>query len=136
MFIVKNIPFKSTDYNVTSPKYNKLTIDKLPIIKKPEQLSYILLLDEYRTKHGKDLKPAISRGGNSVPADTVCPRCGAPHKYIYDNNGGRGQFKCKVCGLNFNKGKTGLKPITLLCPYCGHVLAQKRIVNTLKSTNV
>ena len=32
-FIAKNIPLKSKDESLFSPKYNKLTIDKLPIIK-------------------------------------------------------------------------------------------------------
>jgi len=61
-----------------------------------------------------------------VSVDTVCPRCGAPHTYIYDNTGGRGQLLCKVCSLRFNKGKTDFKPITLLCPFCGHALVQKK----------
>jgi len=126
VFIAKNIPLKSPKYDITSPKYNKLTVDKLPVIKKMEQLNYILLLEEYRVKHGKSLKPVKSRGGKPVPADTVCPRCGAPHTYVYDNTGGRGQLLCKVCNLRFNKGKTDFKPITLLCPYCGHTLVKKK----------
>ena len=126
VFIAKNIPLKYPKYDISSPKYNKLTVDKLPIIKKMEQLNYILLLEEYRLKHGKDLKPVKSRGGKPVPADTACPRCGAPHIYIYDNNGGRGQLLCKVCNLRFNKDKESLKPITLLCPYCGHALVKKK----------
>jgi len=126
LFIAKNIPLKSPKYDFTSPKYNKLTVDKLPAVKKMEQLNYILLLEEYRVKHGKNLKPVKSRGGKSVPADSVCPRCGAPHTYIYDNTGGRGQLLCKVCNLRFNKGKTDFKPIALICPYCGHTLVQKK----------
>ena len=126
LFIAKNIPLKFPKYDIRSPKYNKLTIDKLPVIKKMEQLNYILLLEEYRTKHNKPLKPVKSRGGKTVPADTICPRCGAPHTYIYDNTGGRGQYLCKVCNHRFNKGTTDFKPITLLCPYCGHALAKKK----------
>lgn len=126
VFIAKNIPLKSSKYDITSPKYNKLTVDKLPIIKKPEKLNYIFLLEEYRAKHGKNLKPVKSRGGNPVSSDSVCPRCGAPHTYLYDNTGGRGQLLCKVCNNRFNKGKTDFKPIALLCPYCGHTLVQKK----------
>lgn len=126
LFIAKNIPLKPSKYDFQSPKYNKLTVDKLPVIKKPEQLSYVLLLEEYRVKHGKNLKPVKSRGGSPVSSDSVCPRCGAPHSYLYDNTGGRGQLLCKVCDLRFNKGITDFKPITLLCPYCGHALSQKK----------
>lgn len=126
LFIAKNIPLKSPKYDISSPKYNKLNVDKLPIIKQPEQLDYILLLADYKSKHGKDLKPVNSRSRNPVPADTVCHRCGAPHSYLYDNTGGRGQFECKVCGLRFNKDKTDFKIGALVCPYCGHILVKKK----------
>jgi rubredoxin len=123
VFIAKNIPLRSPKCDVTSPKYNKLTVVKLPIIKKLEPLNYILLLEEYKAKHGKNLKPVNPRGKNPVPSDCICPRCGAPHTYIYGNTGGRGQLLCKVCNHRFSKGKTDFKPIALLCPYCGHTLA-------------
>jgi len=35
LFIVKNIPIKSSKYDATNPKYNKLTVDRLPVIKNP-----------------------------------------------------------------------------------------------------
>ena len=40
LFIVKNVHLKSPKHDTTSPKYNKLTVDKLPVIKQPEQLDY------------------------------------------------------------------------------------------------
>ncbi len=126
VFIAKNIPLKSPKYDISSPKYNKLTIDKLPVIKKPEQLNYILLLEEYRVKHGKNLRPVNPRSKNLVSSDCICICCGAPHTFLYDNAGGRGQLMCKVCGHRFVRGKTSLKPITLICPYCGHALVQKK----------
>lgn len=72
-FIVKNIPlkFKEKDDSLFSPKYNKLKVDKLPIIHVPEHVH--------------------------------CPCCNAPHNYIYDNTGSRGQFWCKVCDTHFNR---------------------------------
>ena len=126
LFIAKNIPLKSPKYDITSPKYNKHTVDKLPVIKKPERLNYIILLEEYLVKHNKNLDPVKPRGGKSVPVGSACPRCGAPHNYLYDNTGGRGQLLCKVCNFRFNMGKTDFKPITLLCPYCEHSLVQKK----------
>ena len=126
IFIAKNIPLKVSKYDFTSPRYNKFNVDKLPIIKKFEELDYKQLLAEYKAIHGKDKKPIKSRGKNPVSPDTVCPRCGAPHTYIYDNTGGRGQLWCKVCDLKFSKGKTDFKPISLLCPYCGHTLVKKK----------
>jgi len=126
IFIAKNIPLNKPKYDIKSPKYNKLTVDKLPIIKQFELLDYKTLLVEYKSKHNKELKPVISRGGKPVPEDVVCPHCGAPHEYIYDNTGGRGQLLCKVCKFRFNKDKTDFKSITLTCPYCGHILVKKK----------
>ena len=126
LFIAKNIPLKSPKYDISSTKYNKFDVDKLPVIKKLEQLNYIFLLEEYRVKHGKTLNPVKSRGGKSISADCVCPRCGAPHTYLYDNTGGRGQILCKICNFRFSKGKSDFKPISLICPYCGHSLVLKK----------
>ena len=125
VFIAKHIPLK-LDKEPQSPAYQKFTVDRLPIIKKPETLNFIILLDDYRAKHGKDLKPVKPRDGHCVPPDTVCHRCGAPHNYLYDNNGGRGQFLCKICGLRFNKDKTDFKIGALVCPYCGNILMKKK----------
>lgn len=57
MFIAKNIPLKTLKYNITCPKYNKLTIDKLPIMKAFEKLYYKQLLKEHKVTHCKDKKP-------------------------------------------------------------------------------
>jgi transposase-like protein len=126
LFIAKNIPLKSPKYDITSPKYKKLTVDRLPVIIKPEQLNYVLLLADFCSKHGKDLKPVKSRGGKAVPSGVVCHRCGAPHIYLYENTGGRGQILCKVCGLRFNKDKADFKIGALACPHCGNILVKKK----------
>lgn len=117
VFIVKNIPLTSAKYDITSPKYKKFTVDKLPVIKTFEKLDYKQLLEEYITTHGKNKKPVNPRGKNPVSPDTICPRCGAPHIYIYDNVGGRGQFCCNVCYLHFSKNKSDFKTETLICPF-------------------
>ena len=79
IFIVKNIPLADKKDNHFSPKYKKLNIDKLPIIKKLEVLDYKQLLTQHLDQTGKVLKPINSRGGTSVPTDVVCLHCGAPH---------------------------------------------------------
>lgn len=94
---------------MTSPKYKKLTVDKLPIIKTFEHLDYNQLLNEYKLANGKDKKPVNPRGKNPVTPDTVYPHCGAPNNYIYDNAGGRGQLCCKVSDLHFSKNKVDFK---------------------------
>ena len=126
LFIVRNISLKGPKQDIFSPKYCKHTVDRLPFIKQPEKLDYKQLLREYTSQHGKELKPVKSRGDNPVPADITCHCCGAPHTYLYDNTGGRGQLCCKVCGLRFNKDKSDFKIGALVCPYCGRILDKKK----------
>jgi transposase-like protein/uncharacterized protein YbaR (Trm112 family) len=126
LFILKNINLKSKSRANLSPKYNKFTVDKLPVIKPFNKLDYKHMLQEYQSLHGKELKPIKSRSAVPVPVDIVCPRCGAPHSYIYDNTGGRGQLLCKVCKLPFSRNKSDFKPLTFVCPYCGHPLQHKK----------
>ena len=104
----------------TDKKYQKLSVDTLPIFGEPpiKQLwQYTVLLENYRQKHGKELRPVKRRPGSSVPAEAVCPYCGAPHDYIYDNNGGRGAFWCKVCNSKFAIRKPS-KDDEPYCPFC------------------
>lgn len=55
-----------------------------------------------------------------------CPHCGAPHEYLYPNNGNKGQYLCKVCGERFCKSNHAEKPLVLKCPYCGNTLEHKK----------
>lgn len=126
VFIAKNIPLNTDKYDTKSPKYNKFTVDKPPVLKYFKPLDFKKLLIEYKQSHGKELKSVKSRGENPVPEGTVCPRCGAPHTYLYDNTGGRGQIWCKVCDLHFNRNKNDFKPVTFICPHCGHALVQTK----------
>src|SRR5690625_1095171 len=60
--------------------YQKLIVDKMPIIEKLEKLDHHQLLKEYEQEHGKRLKP-VQRRKNSlvkVPESLTCPRCSAP----------------------------------------------------------
>lgn len=73
----------------------------MPIIEKRQLHDYNQLLKDYLEKHGKPLKPVNRRSKFLPPPGTVCPICGAPYEYIYDNSGGRGQLGCKVCKSTF-----------------------------------
>lgn len=126
LFIAKNIPLRTKPSDWNSPKYNKLKVDKLPIIKTSEKKNYKILLNQYLVNNGKPLKPIQTRGKHPVPKDVHCPCCNAPHQFIYDNTGGRGQFLCKVCGFRFNAQNFTFKPIHLCCPYCNHSLEVKK----------
>ena len=126
-FICRYIPLKQWAFDDShSPKYQKFKVDKLPVIKTFIKQDWQFLLEYYHWKYGKPLKPVQRRNGKSIPEDTVCPLCGAPHHFIYDNNGGNGQYQCKVCGQTFCSGDIVTVPIRLTCPHCGNTLVAKK----------
>ena len=101
-------------------KYPKLTVDAMPIFGEPaiKQIwQYRVLLENYRKKHNKELKPVSRRGGIMPPKEAVCPYCGAPSDYVYDNNGGRGEYWCKICDSKFTIRKPS-KDDEPYCPFC------------------
>lgn len=127
LFISKNIPLKQMAFDDSnSPEYQKFKVDKLPKILRFEKVDYKLLLAYYQHKYKKPVTPVQRRSDKSVPVKTVCPKCGAPHDYIYNNNGNRGQFKCKVCSLNFNEHNFATKSIVFTCPYCCSTLVGQK----------
>ena len=127
LFIAKHIPLSQWKFDDSnSPEYQKFKVDKLPKIIRFEKVDYLLLLAYYKHKYNKVVRPVQRRNDNSVPEGIVCPKCGAPHLYIYDNNGNRGQYQCKVCSQIFNESNSVTNPIVLLCPYCGHTLAPNK----------
>ena len=126
-FIAKYIPLGQLAFDdLNSPAYQKFKTDILPIIRKFEKQDWKFLQEYYLWKYGKSVSPVKRRVENTVPKSTVCFRCDAPHQYIYDNDGGRGSFLCKVCGCIFNSGLKIARPLTLVCPYCEHVLQPKK----------
>jgi len=126
-FIARNIPLRQMYYDDThSPEYQKFKTDKLPVIIKFEKQDYEFLLLYYKWKYKKSLKPVSRRNDRHIQEDIICPRCNAPHAYIYDNNGGKGEYQCKVCGQCFTSGVNASSPLVLACPYCGHVLQPKK----------
>lgn len=50
------------------------------------------------------------------------------HAYLYDNNGGRGQYLCKVCDTTFNPKNYYQKSVVLRCPHCSKTLEKSRFV--------
>ncbi len=105
-----------------SPKYKKFKTDKMPKIIEFYQQDYEFLIAYYEHKYGKLLKPVKRHANSSVDHSIVCPSCNAPHNYIYNNNGDKGQFLCKVCNERFNPNNYVTKPLKLLCPHCNHTL--------------
>lgn len=134
----KNIAKKSDE--PVKKEYQKLQVDKLPIIEVTQKYDYTKLLEEYFNTHGKHLRPVKPQKNSKaiVPESVTCPCCGAPSKYIYDNTGGRGQYRCKVCSSTFNKKNRYLKEAIFKCPYCGKVLEkikERKDFNVFKCKN-
>ena len=101
------------------------TTQNSPVKKK---LIFKELLSQHESKHGKTLKPINNRNPeNKVPKLTQCPQCGAPHGYIYFNDGKkRSQLKCKVCDFLFQLHKRFQRTHSYFCPYCTkHLYAWK-----------
>lgn len=127
LFIAKHIPLRQWAFDDShSPEYQKFKVDKLPEIFIPEPVDYQFLLAYYQHKYGKIVKPIKHRSQNTIPESVLCPRCGAPHQYIYKNNGSKGQYLCKVCNERFNVTNKYNRPLALRCPYCGNILVAKK----------
>lgn len=119
LLIGKSMFDKPKEQPVNQP-YRKLQVDELPIIEPLQKLDYKILMKEYCENHGKLLKP-VRRHANSktsVPSNISCPKCGAPADYLYANNGGKGQYQCKVCACVFNQKNQYAKEAILKCPHC------------------
>ena len=87
------------------------------------------------TTYSKPLKPIKHRSGREVSETTTCPRCNAPHIYVYDNNGGRGAYKCKVCGQCFASGVSVTTPLVLAALIAVECCNLLNSASTLLSTN-
>jgi len=123
--IIEELTPKHKDYNPKSPKYKKLDFDKLPVVKEFAMLDYRELISRCKELWGETIKPVKSRSGTFVPNGITCLCCRAPHKYFYDNSGGRGQILCKICSYRFSRDKQFVSPVSLFCPYCGRSLSKK-----------
>ncbi|KEF37261.1 transposase [Schinkia azotoformans MEV2011] len=119
--------------------YRKLQVDDLPIIEQPEKLDYRALLKEFQEAKGKPLKPVQRRKNSTpVPMSMNCPKCGAPSDYLYANNGGKGQYQCKVCECLFNAKSRYHKELILKCPHCSKSLEkikERKDFNVFKCKN-
>ena len=121
------------DFKQKHPNYRNFYVDPLaPLSEKPDSQkqsktkNYKLLLEEYRAKRKKTLSPVKHRSKSlTVPKQTICPHCSAPHKYIYYNDGKkRAQLRCKVCSNTFKLNRRFQKNAKTIyyCPYCHYAL--------------
>ena len=116
---------KSKEKNTTIP-YADFTVDRPPVFKKepPIQISFDDILRN-SLKDGRPLKPIKRRNPDAFTFQGICPFCGAPKEYIYDNNKNRGQFQCKACLNTFTLKTTISDEAGIFCPHCGRKLDLK-----------
>lgn len=112
------------EQSTSSLPYHKLQVDlPLPIIQHPKNYDYKNLLIQYKNQYNKELKPVRRRIKLTFDTSIICPFCNAPYNYIYDNNGAKGQFLCKVCNSTFHAFTTN-NSLSFKCPYCHHILTK------------
>jgi len=76
------------------PNYRKFKVDsESPLTKLLESTS---TLDYRKIIKEKKLKPVRHRGYNKPEEHIKCPHCGAPHSYIYVNNGNKKKYPISV----------------------------------------
>jgi len=137
-FIAKYIPLKQFEpEDSKSPDYQKFKTDILPKFQYHQNSwTWEGLIDYYRQRYGEIVKPVKRHKGKpcDIPEDCICPECGAPHEYLYRNNGKGGQLLCKVCGTRFAPSNNRFsKQFTLRCPHCGRALSK---IKTRKDFNI
>ena len=124
LLIIEELSQNKKEYDPKSPKYKRFSVDKPPIVREIQKQDYRKLIKREQELFGKTIKPIKPRSEKSTPASVTCPYCDAPHTYIYDNSGGKGQFLCKVCKSTFFLTANVLRPIAFYCPYCANILSK------------
>jgi len=111
------------------PHYRDFRIDMVrPLAEAPEpkilipEFNWKKLKAEYEEKTDKSLHP-IRRREDSIlpPSDCTCEHCGAPSRYLYLNDGKKGnQVRCKICNkLSPTHRVRSASNAKYFCPYCG-----------------
>lgn len=115
-----------------SPNYRDFRQDPVAPLRNPPSPRAVLGLNDwkdrlsvYRNEHGHALRPVSARSAERrVPEHCRCEVCGAPHDYLYLNDGRKGtQYRCKVCShLGMIEHHRQTSSSGLYCPHCGSSL--------------
>lgn len=115
-----------------SPNYRDFRQEPVPPLREPPPCKPTLGLDDwkerlaaYQREHGRALRPVSARSlERRVPEHCRCEVCGAPHDYLYLNDGAkRTQYRCKVCShLGMIEHHRQTSTSGFHCPYCGSSL--------------
>ncbi len=137
-FICRYIPLKQWAFDDShSPKYHKFTTDRLPVIKPFIKQDWQFLLEYYLWKYGKTVRSVQRRNGNPFPRIPSVHLCGAPHHYLYDNNGGNGQVSVQGLWPDVRHGGACYLAQSVSCALTVDTpLSRKRTGGSSASTNV
>ena len=115
-----------------SPNYRDFRQDPVPPLREPPPSKPKLGLDDWKERlaahqreHGRVLRPvAVRSAERRVPGHCRCEVCGAPHEYLYLNDGTkRTQYRCKVCShLGMIERHRQTSTTGFHCPHCGSSL--------------
>ncbi|WP_249028930.1 integrase core domain-containing protein [Tannockella kyphosi] len=97
----------------TTIPYADFTIDSPPLFQREivQQLSFGDILKE------QAITPVKRRNPEGFTFQGVCPFCGAPTSYIYNNNK-QGQLLCKCCKNTFSTKVSLPEQTGIYCPHC------------------
>lgn len=119
-----------------SPNYRDYNQEPVPPLREAPSSKPVLGLNDwkqrletYKAKYGRVLKPVSARSKRRVPEHCRCEVCGAPHDYLYLNDGQKGtQYRCKVCShLGMIEHHRQTSTSGLYCPYCGSSLYKWKV---------
>lgn len=97
-------------------KYRLFNVDEPALL---EPLVKIEHKDYKQLIKDNNIKPIKRR--KDISFNGVCPCCGAPKDYLYDNTGKGNQFECKVCSFIFSP-HVNCDDVVLKCPHCRYQL--------------
>lgn len=114
--------YSKKKYPQKQEPYANFKIDGPPIVKDNSNKNVQLSFEDIIASSNKEIKPINRR--KELNYKGVCPCCGAPNNYIYDNNKGK-QYLCKVCNNTFSIHPRYHEEITYHCPHCSYKLLLK-----------
>ena len=119
------------DFRQQHPHYRDFYVDPQAPLTQPPPLStppphfdWQQLRADFERTHARPLSPVKRRGLRALPAACRCAHCGAPHDYLYLNDGRQAsQLLCKVCGRLSPMARRHRPAKTpYWCPYCHSAL--------------
>ena len=111
------------------PHYRDFRTDMVKPLSEPPKKEGTLGWQELKTNKEKETRKTIKavrrrKGSKQPPSDCTCEHCNAPQRYLYLNDGKKGnQVRCKICnGLSPTHRVRTERKSQYFCPYCHNAL--------------